>query len=247
MRYAARVTVGSLQCPQCGAVATSDAAQCAYCKARLATVACPSCFGMVFLGAAHCSHCGTAIAREAAPAAGARSCPRCERPLETTLIGEAFLDECPSCHGLWVDAASFEKITTSREHQAVVLTLGDATPRAAEAEAPGGVRYIPCPSCARLMNRLNFAHCSGVIVDLCKEHGVWFDRDELRRIVEFIRDGGLELARKRELDALVEERQKIESARREAAIQEARIHMVRDHRLAAIGISRSLAAFLFRR
>ena len=34
------------------------------------------------------------------------------------------------------------------------------------------------------MNRVQFANCSHVIVDVCKPHGTWFDRDELRRIVE---------------------------------------------------------------
>ena len=48
------------------------------------------------------------------------------------------------------------------------------------------------------MNRINFAHCSGVIVDICKGHGTWFDRDELREIVEFIRGGGMERSRQKE-------------------------------------------------
>ena len=45
------------------------------------------------------------------------------------------------------------------------------------------------------MNRVNFARCSGVIVDICKQHGTWFDRDELSRIVEFIHGGGLNASR----------------------------------------------------
>jgi hypothetical protein len=49
------------------------------------------------------------------------------------------------------------------------------------------------------MNRLNFAHTSGVIVDVCTRHGTWFDADELRRVLEFITAGGLEAARAREL------------------------------------------------
>jgi hypothetical protein len=49
------------------------------------------------------------------------------------------------------------------------------------------------------MNRLNFAHTSGVIVDVCTPHGTWFDADELRRVLEFITNGGLEAARVREL------------------------------------------------
>lgn len=62
------------------------------------------------------------------------------------------------------------------------------------------------------MTPMQFSRRSGVIIDICRSHGVWFDRDELRRIIEFIRAGGLDRARaldkeeparaKRELDAL---------------------------------------------
>jgi Zn-finger nucleic acid-binding protein len=61
------------------------------------------------------------------------------------------------------------------------------------------VQYAPCPVCKNLMNRVNFAHSSGVIVDVCTRHGTWFDQDELREVLEFISGGGLEAARAREL------------------------------------------------
>ena len=48
------------------------------------------------------------------------------------------------------------------------------------------------------MNRVNFARSSGVILDICKADGVWFDREELRRVVEFVRAGGLEISRERD-------------------------------------------------
>ena len=59
------------------------------------------------------------------------------------------------------------------------------------------------------MNRIQFANCSRVIVDVCKKHGTWFDRDELRRIVEFIRTGGLLTAREREIAELEAKRKKL--------------------------------------
>ncbi len=59
------------------------------------------------------------------------------------------------------------------------------------------------------MNRVNFAHCSGVIVDVCKEHGTWFDADELRRIVEFIRAGGLVTTRAREKQQILDMQRKL--------------------------------------
>ena len=67
-----------------------------------------------------------------------------------------------------------------------------------KALAPRADRYWPCPACGHLMNRQNFAHLSGVIVDVCKGHGVWFNAGELQAIVEFVRAGGLERARARE-------------------------------------------------
>jgi Zn-finger nucleic acid-binding protein len=59
------------------------------------------------------------------------------------------------------------------------------------------------------MNRVNFARCSGVVVDVCKGHGTWFDRNELQRIIDFIRGGGLNLSRSREKRELEEERQRL--------------------------------------
>jgi Zn-finger nucleic acid-binding protein len=50
-----------------------------------------------------------------------------------------------------------------------------------------------------------------VIVDVCREHGTWFDRDELRRIVEFIRDGGFDKARAREMEDLEAKRRQLQA------------------------------------
>ncbi len=107
-----------------------------------------------------------------------------------------------------MDVPSFEKICADREQQAAVLGAASPAPRGEVSEG-GKVRYAPCPQCAQLMNRINFARCSGVIVDICKGHGSWFDRDELTRIVEFIRAGGLDAARAKEKAAIEEERRQL--------------------------------------
>jgi Zn-finger nucleic acid-binding protein len=115
-----------------------------------------------------------------------------------------------------VDAASFERICQEREEQAAVLGLAAPAPHP-EASAASPQGYVPCPECARLMNRFNFAHVSGVIVDVCKGHGIWFDAEELRQIVEFIRGGGLVRAREHERLELEQERQRIQRPAPEAA------------------------------
>jgi Zn-finger nucleic acid-binding protein len=61
------------------------------------------------------------------------------------------------------------------------------------------------------MNRVNFGKRSGVIVEVCKPHGVWFEKGELTRAIEFVAGGGLvetkrrdeELAREKQREAHV--------------------------------------------
>jgi Zn-finger nucleic acid-binding protein len=207
----------TLSCPMCGAPASSDATQCEHCGARLATVACPSCFGMIFQGAKFCSHCGARVDRTEVAGAAAHLCPRCQSSMQPITLGKTNLDECPHCEGLWADAASLQQICTDREQQAAVL--GMAAPVQNEPlPLETHIRYLPCPVCRKLMNRVNFANCSHVVVDVCKAHGTWFDKDELRRIVEFIRGGGLEQARALQIEELEEQRRRLEFAQRENSI-----------------------------
>jgi Zn-finger nucleic acid-binding protein len=72
------------------------------------------------------------------------------------------------------------------------------------------------------MNRSNFARTSGVIMDICKSHGVWFDADELPAIVEFIQKGGMELTRKKELAEIKDERSRLREDQRQQAAQDKR-------------------------
>lgn len=206
------VNAETLNCPMCGAPASTDAAQCAHCGARLATVACPSCFGLMFAGAKFCSHCGARADRTEAAEASNSRCPRCRVALGKVVVGATPLQECPKCEGIWVDAASLEKICSDRERQADVLGMAASASASEEGQLEANIRYVPCPICNSLMNRVNFARCSHVVVDVCAKHGTWFDKDELRRIVEFIRGGGLERSREKEMAELDAKQRELRSA-----------------------------------
>jgi len=174
----------------------------------LATIACPGCFGMMFIGQKFCPHCGAKADRqEGAAEAKPQLCPRCRTAMSPIVVGGNQLRECPACEGIWTDTESLRQISADREKQAAVLGL-PAAPQAdgAPVQMEPNIRYLPCPICGTLMNRVNFANFSGVIVDVCREHGTWFDRDELRRVVEFIRAGGMDKARQREIANLDEDR-----------------------------------------
>ena len=203
--------VETLNCPNCGAAISSDAVQCQFCQSRLATVACPSCFAMMFQGNKHCPRCGVAAAQVSLTDLPARSCPRCRTEMQAVVIGATAVRKCSRCEGLWLDVASFEKICADREQQSAVLGAASPAPTNTASDAVSKISYIPCPECAQLMNRINFARCSGVIVDVCRGHGTWFDREELSRIIEFIRGGGLDASRAREKLQLDEARRQLQS------------------------------------
>jgi len=72
----------------------------------------------------------------------------------------------------------------------------------ARGKAPSSKMYVKCPSCKTLMNRRQFAAGSGVIVDVCKQHGTFFDVGELPAIIDFVMQGGLEKAERAEIERL---------------------------------------------
>lgn len=195
----------AIRCSSCGASVPADAPRCPYCQAQLATVACPACFSLVPLSASHCPACGVAIhPREAGTPDGA-PCPACAKPLGRARVGALDVQECLACGGLWLEREAFEDLAASREGQGGVLgALPGRDPKPEVAGSPMAVQYRPCPRCSQRMNRVNYAKRSGVVLDVCKDHGLWFDRDELRRVLVFIQDGGLERSRERDLEELKE-------------------------------------------
>ncbi|MBC7782939.1 MAG: zf-TFIIB domain-containing protein [Burkholderiales bacterium] len=124
-------------------------------------------------------------------------------------LGATPLQGCHGCGGLWISVAAFDHICSDRESHSGATGLNLPAPIAAEPQ----VRYVKCPVCAKLMNRMNYAGGSGIIIDICRPHGIWLDRDELRHIVEFIQAGGLDQRRKKDTEKLQRERAALERER----------------------------------
>ena len=179
------------------------------------------CLGLMFAGSKFCDHCGAeAMVAKVTDDENLGVCPRCKLGLKHLQIDSISLRECERCSGLWSDPSTFEKICTDQENRSTTLSFFGERPQIASKPIP--TNYVPCPQCKQLMNRSNFARSSGVIVDLCKDHGVWFDVGELPKIIEFIKSGGLDRVRRRERAELEEERRKIAGERRELEMQEFR-------------------------
>ncbi len=218
------MTIEALNCPNCGAGVASDSTECEFCKTRLKTMACPACFGLMFVGTQFCGNCGEKmVLASVRDADDLGNCPRCRIRLELLQIGQTDLRECHKCDGLWADIESFENICAKREEQSAVL--GFIGERTRNAERLSTISYVPCPDCHELMNRSNFAHASGVIIDVCKKHGVWFDADELPKIIEFIQKGGMEIARRRELLEIKDQRDHLRDEQRKLGTQSGTLNL----------------------
>jgi Zn-finger nucleic acid-binding protein len=152
---------------------------------------------MVGIHASHCPRCGAAIQRTEAGGTS-MACPGCRTPLVATSVGGVSLDQCHGCGGVWVGQHNFEQIAADRAERGEVLG-------ALPGEGPkvpvqlGEVHYRPCPQCGKLMNRTNYGRISGVVLDVCKDDGLWFDRDKLREVLAFIEGGGLEKSHARQI------------------------------------------------
>ena len=211
----------ALNCPNCGAAVSSDRTQCEFCKSRLKTVGCPSCLGLMFLGSKFCGHCGErALNAEVLERENPGACPRCKSDLQSLKVGSTSARECLRCGGFWMSGETFESLCADKEEQSAVINYAGSKSHELDSLPP--VNYVPCPDCKQLMNRSNFARSSGVIIDLCKEHGVWFDSDELPKIIEFIDKGGLARSREKEKISLEEERGRLRDEQRQFAMMERR-------------------------
>jgi Zn-finger nucleic acid-binding protein len=95
------------------------------------------------------------------------------------------------------------------EQEAVLGYKPDPTNAPAASNHKPRRAYIPCSECGKLMNPKNFSGCSGIVMDWCRNHGCWFDRNELQQIVLFIRNGGLRKAREHEQFQLKEQEDRV--------------------------------------
>jgi len=158
-------------------------------------------------GAMHCQSCGRSLAAsvERAGVAPTFPCPRCNSRLCAREYGDLSVEECDPCGGLFLSPATMERLVAARD---LPTSLRLALPKR-ELKRETAVRYILCPECGKSMNRQAFGRISGVVVDVCKNHGVWFDGGELAEVIRFVEQGGLERQRERELAELAERERRV--------------------------------------
>jgi Zn-finger nucleic acid-binding protein len=149
-----------------------------------------------------CRYCGTlndtdlrgVEKRRAGGGASERKCPHCREAMETVELrtdGRMTVERCGSCMGIFFDPGELEDLLDASvsDVQEVDRERLD-TLLAEEVDTDRPVVYVPCPDCGALMNRRNYGAKAGVIVDICKEHGVWLDGGELGSLMKWLKAGG---------------------------------------------------------
>ncbi len=200
------------RCSHCGGALPAEGRECSYCAAQITleerglSGVCPGCSSRLLRDARFCMECGLAIQPQSVTALREGvTCPRCRGTLRLRELAGRSAIECASCAGLWITPESFEALCARAEREdlaACALSGPVGVQPAGTARREG---YIPCVTCGEPMLRKNFGSVSGVLIDSCKKHGVWFDHRELERVLAFVRSGGLLRAREREITRLEHE------------------------------------------
>jgi hypothetical protein len=173
VRRPAELPVTALVCTHCGGPVGASDLECPYCEAALAekdrreAMPCPVCFERIPDG---------------------RACPRCGGRLGLLDLGRTSVVDCISCGGLWLRPEAFEEVCRAAREEPRGSGRGWRE-RDSDESVREPVRYIPCLACGELMTRRQFRYrdsASRVVVDVCRGHGIWLDRDELQRIAAFI-------------------------------------------------------------
>jgi Zn-finger nucleic acid-binding protein len=182
-------------CTSCSALLPQDSIQCDYCGSRNDTD---------LVGV----HYFTTHELESE-----RTCPRCTirlRTIDLNINGRFLIERCDDCLGLFFDPNELEALLEATVANVFSIDRRQLDSINALKKSDYGVSYIKCPVCSTIMNRVNFGLKSGVIVDRCREHGVWLDGGELKHLFAWMKAGGKLLQQER-----AEEQRRIEMREQE--------------------------------
>jgi len=93
-------------------------------------------------------------------------CPRCGDSFAQVGVGPRCFDRCRGCGGVWILQATLASMWREMDGGRELRLV----PRA------GRGHPLPCPRCREPMAQVKLLV---VPLDLCREHGIWFDAAEL--------------------------------------------------------------------
>jgi len=190
------------RCAACGALVGAAEPLCSYCGSEVLRQpaptgpVCPECYARNPERSRYCTACGVAfLPQPVRTRTEPLECPLCAGShLVSRNLGGIWVEECPMCLGLWAPGDVLDRLVERARDR-----RRREGPRTAEQVCIGRrstwqteIAYRRCPVCRGAMQRKNFGHRSGVIVDWCGSHGTWLDAHEMEDIAAFVLEGGLE-------------------------------------------------------
>ncbi|MDD5508594.1 MAG: zf-TFIIB domain-containing protein [Bacteroidales bacterium] len=105
-------------------------------------------------------------------------CPHCKSKMIVLELKQVEIDYCSQCEGIWLDTGEMELLLESLEKRDLLLVSFRLDPLSTE-------KKLRCPICRKKMQKAMAGLDSAILIDKChRGHGLWFDKGELRQIVE---------------------------------------------------------------
>ncbi len=143
--------------------------------------ACHACGRTLATDHESCLYCGAKAPLPEVFADHTARCPRCRDQMRSVDVAGVVVDVCAGCGGSWYDKGEFEvHLDNVRQRVTPGTTTGPAQLTNPKLE------LLPCARCGQNMLRKNFDGASGVIVDVCGDHGVFLDQGELAAIARYV-------------------------------------------------------------
>jgi len=167
---------------------------------------CVSCSAPLPAASNKCSYCGTVndidlqgIHRYTTEKPESdRICPTCNEPMKTIdlkIDGKFYIERCDTCMGIFFDPGELEALLQKKVTNVYAIDYQRLEALKVDLyKNRSAVQYRKCPVCRQVMQRLNYKDYSGIIIDRCKNHGVWLDGGELKNLMLWKKAGGELLA-----------------------------------------------------
>ncbi len=96
------------------------------------------------------------------------------------------MNGCGACGGVFLAPSCAQKLAAALPDEAIQLSVSAS--RAARYR-PDTTPALSCPVCAREMTRIKAAK-AGVDLDVCQQHGTFYDHQEVEKVTAAIKGGG---------------------------------------------------------
>lgn len=155
---------------------------------------CSQCGAGLTGSAVECDYCGTVYERkDARPGRGQKpDCPRCHQALRSKTISGVRIAHCKRCAGMWVPHDAMPALLSLRKNKSRKLHAlnhsykkhgafsRDARPSSLQRD----VAPARCPACHHSMRLESVTRDGAIYLDVCNDHGCWFDQSELRALMD---------------------------------------------------------------